>query len=89
MNGIWIRSQDRTDMELCNNLWVEIGEDVDGNEKITIESEQTILGTYATKSRALEVLDEIQRHINDQQVYIDGEGKITLSPLAVFEMPLK
>ena len=63
MNGVWIRTQDRATLRLCENMEIcklnhgdmrrhEIAE-MKNNFKYT-------LGIYATQDRAIKVLDEIE-----------------------------
>ena len=58
---LWIRSQDRKKLINVNEVKMETVKD--GNT--FIYSHATDLGTYETKERALEVLDEINRHIEE------------------------
>lgn len=53
---LWIRSQDKKKLIKVNEIKIESV--IDGNS--FIYSDTTDLGTYETKERALEVLDEIQ-----------------------------
>ncbi|SNR96062.1 hypothetical protein SAMN05446037_1002106 [Anaerovirgula multivorans] len=58
--GIWVRSQDRKCLKQCNNLFVlgkSVCEDDYKNEDI---QPYLVLGEYATKERAMEVLETIQ-----------------------------
>lgn len=65
---MWIRSQDGTKLIEANQLIVE---------KNKIICCKWVLGMYETEQRALEVLDEMQDHLNDfKQGYRE-----------VFEMP--
>ena len=57
--NLWIRSQDGKKLIKVNELKMET---VKGGNTF-IYSNATDLGTYKTKERALEVLDEIQRYI--------------------------
>lgn len=62
MDKIWIRTQDRERLLLCNNFHVSlccIKKEYDGR-KYSIETNNAItLGIYRDKTRALEVLDAI------------------------------
>ena len=85
---LWIRDQDRIGIFKVDAIFV--------NEKQIIkrvygdnEVKGIVLGTYATKERALEVLDEIQsllkgdilsHHINKFDIY-NGEN------IKIYEMP--
>jgi hypothetical protein len=54
--NLWVRSQDKKKLIKVNEIKIESV--IDGNS--FIYSDITDLGTYKTKERALEVLDEIQ-----------------------------
>lgn len=58
--GTWIRSQNKKRLAYCKDIEVyktgKTWEIFDGTKDIT-------LGVYKTENRALEVLDEIQRHV--------------------------
>jgi len=67
---LWIRSQDKIRLIKTENLIIG------GTYKNEIKEESDVfsmsLGTYKTKERALEVLDEIQRHLvitNDDNIF--------------------
>ena len=68
---LWIRSQDRTDLVKANALWVmdnQIWMEVpfyENHKKVglSVTGNNHKLAQYKTKERALEVLDEIQRHL--------------------------
>ena len=66
---MWIRTQDREMLMDCNAVGIGLEDDK------SIYSNGYVLGTYSSKERALEVLDEIQYALD--------------SELAVFEMPLE
>lgn len=82
---LWIRSQDRekllkcNDIAISNNMINEIetikfkGYKIVGYFDKNTEYED--LGTYETKERALEVLDEIHKCIVDKEV-LDGNNNI-------------
>lgn len=53
---LWVRSQDKTKLIKVDNVFIE--EYVCGGANV--ETNNCVLGTYKTKERALEVLDEIQ-----------------------------
>lgn len=66
---MWIRTQDREMLMDCNAVGIGLEDDK------SIYSNGYVLGTYSSKERALEVLDNIQYALD--------------SELAVFEMPLE
>lgn len=67
---MWIRGQKRNVLLEC--VYFDIEEQLNSDYAITttsIDFPMTTLGTYATKKRALEVLDEIERNINGYYTY--------------------
>lgn len=95
---LWIRSQDKAGLTKIDNICV-----VD-NRIIFIPNRQNgrlTLGTYKTKERALEVLDEIKSILNLKDMYkydrelvlkswknVDEEQvKIVRQQMSVYEMP--
>lgn len=88
---LWIRSQDKMQLIKINEIHIKVDEDgfvgiwVD-NKK---ESLKYYLGSYKTKERALEVLDEIQKKINLINLGHDfGSPMIDLkNPTYIYEMP--
>ena len=71
---LWIRSSQRKNLIQCKALAILEGKDVYANDKKCYEYDKYIicelwnngvtpLGTYKTKERALEVLDEIQAYL--------------------------
>ena len=85
---LWIRSQDKEILLKVNELEIE------ANMIIAFDNNKyQCLGTYKTKERALEVLDEIhQRLINLQCIEITGADFITQQMKkngidCVYEMP--
>ena len=61
--NLWIRSQDEKVLTICRELCVG---GTYGNE--IIENDIRSLGTYKTKERALEVLDEIQNILKPKYI---------------------
>lgn len=61
---LWIRSQDRTKLVKADNIsYMDTAEDYKKEFHSLWNDCKGILGTYKTKERALEVLDEIQNAI--------------------------
>lgn len=74
---LWIRSQDKT--TLIRSYEIYISEYGKGSYVIRAKKTSHILGTYETKERALEVLDEIQKIFYNNQKYINN--------VVVYQMP--
>lgn len=55
---LWVRSQDKRILIKVDNIFLDANY---GNKRIsTYDGDNTELGTYKTKERAIEILDEIQ-----------------------------
>lgn len=103
MSNLWIRSQDKECLVKISNIQYVYKNYIHGLG--TYYDNLKILGTYETKKRAIEVLDEIHKCIIDKEV-LDGcnniltlanknclnEAKQILAraeKIAVYEMPEK
>lgn len=68
---LWVRSQDKrilTKIEEVNINYNEENQIIANHKQLSGDEEDyTILGTYKTTERALEVLDEIQNKIEDNE----------------------
>ncbi len=103
---LWIRSQDKTDLVKANALWImdnQIWMEVPFYENhkklgLTVAGHNHKLAEYATKERALLVLDEIQNLIRgkfaldlDKKTVMNSkdanEMAKWLMEMAVYEMP--
>lgn len=84
--NLWIRSQKREGLFNFDRLWYYYDEEENKHCLCNYEFE---FGTYKTKERALEVLDEIQRLITDLQYmsYAISNNKFTGYRPNVYEMP--
>lgn len=87
---LWIRSQENEKLRqgLFKVNEIELG-DYDNDMNCLVINNLYCVGTYVTKERALEVLDEIQRLINDLQYMsyaVDSSGFYSYRP-NVYEMP--
>lgn len=85
---LWIRSQDKTTLIRSYEIYIS-----EQQNTYLIRTKRTshILGSYKTFERALEVLDEIQRLINDLQYLnygIKNDEFCSYRP-NVYEMPEK
>ena len=59
---LWIRSQDKRILQKVNNIYLDAN--YEDKRISTYDGDNVELGTYKTKERALEVLDEIQEYMN-------------------------
>ena len=66
---LWIRSQDKETLRLAQTLDIYDGS-VDDEKYFVIEESGVDIGSYETKERALEVLDEIQNILKPQMKVI-------------------
>ncbi len=63
---LWVRSQDKRILMKVDNIFLDANYD---NKRIsTYDGDNTELGTYKTKKRALEVLDEIQKLLKTAEI---------------------
>ena len=82
---LWIRSQDKMNLVKIRQISLNYSNKKQIIANYTPESYENsggyyeLLGTYETKERALEVLDEIQRIFYNNQKYINN--------VVVYEMP--
>lgn len=77
MTPLWIRTQDRTTLRICENMEISKLDNGDMQRHGITEIKNNFkytLGIYLTQARAIEVLNEIQKFIE-------------LDDTAVFEMP--
>ena len=79
---LWIRSQDKKKLHSVKHL------ELDNNETgIFIADTYTLLGKYATKERALEVLDEITKRKDElDKSYFLGMDEASFVS-SIYEMP--
>lgn len=93
---LWIRSQGKEFLMKVDNI--NLGIDVDTNEPNRLFTfvggaiTSFTLGTYKTKERALEILDEIENHLINSSFArkTNGLGEvkdIIPNPLFIYEMP--
>ena len=63
--NLWVRNQDKTILQKVDNLLISDGNNAKGTFSIytNLLPSKNVLGTYKTKERALEVLDEIEERI--------------------------
>lgn len=96
---MWIRSQDKEFLMKVDNINLGIGVDTKKPNKLFtfVDGVTTsfTLGTYKSKERALEVLDEIQERIspkfnykgNNEEADLFIKTQILNSMIAVYQMP--
>lgn len=79
---LWIRSQNKKELIKSNRIYQYAGA-IYGEAK-----EDIALGTYKSRERALEVLDEIQKKLMDFKVEFNDSG-VTYKDVSVlvYEMP--
>ena len=84
---LWIRSQDRLCLAKADLLVIEDNE-IRNYVKGSEFYEHFVLGTYKTKERALEVLDEIQRKLDYiYELSLRPRELTTIEHKIVYEMP--
>lgn len=85
--NLWVRSQDKESLVIISNIQYILRKEIDCGISTeyhyigTYYDNLKILGTYKTKERALEVLDEIQDLL--QNAYVGSVNRI------VYQMPEK
>lgn len=86
---LWIRSQDKTTIIKCNELYME-----ETDSFLIRERNSThILGAYITFDRALKILDEIQDILDTKKSYekfahlITKDTKVIEFSNVIYEMP--
>lgn len=94
---LWIRSQNKVSLYVVTELYVckNYGSYMICNYPIEVPNDLANvpidyinLGTYKTKERALEVLDEIQSAIeHDGTAYYDKKKDVLYNLFGVYEMP--
>ena len=64
--NLWVRSQDKRILQKVDNIFLDANYE---NKRIsTYDGDNVELGTYKTKERALEVLDEIQNILKPKYI---------------------
>lgn len=102
MNNLWIRSQDKMNLVKINQISINYANKTQIIANCLPEYYENsgnyyeLLGTYKTKERALEVLDDIQNficieihenNINYEEADLILKGKIVDSLCKVYQMP--
>lgn len=60
--NLWVRSQDKRILQKVDNIFLDAN--YEDKRISTYDGDNVELGTYKTKERALEVLNEIQEYMN-------------------------
>lgn len=81
---LYVRSQDK--MKLTRVIDIGIFEEQEGYTIYYDDSIDNMLGTYATKERALEVLDEIQKILQPTIFIKDGECDFVYKDDRIYRM---
>ena len=70
--NLWVRSQDKRILQKVDNIFLDAN--YEDKRISTYDGDNVELGTYKTKERAIEVLDEIQNYIllpnTDNSAYV-------------------
>ena len=85
---LWVRSQDK--IRLIKTEHLIVGGTYENEIKEESDVFSTSLGTYKTKERALEVLDEIQHYMAktlDSIIYQTDNCIVGCSTLVLYQMP--
>lgn len=81
--NLWIRTRDRAGILKCEKLYIQV---LNGEFYILNENEFP-LGTYKTRERALEVLDEIQELLEPVHITNISKKEGIVGANIFYEMP--
>ena len=97
--NLWVRSQDKEKLLKCNDIAIS-NNMINERESIKFKgykivgyfdknTEYEILGTYKTKERAIEILDEVQNKLNIRHCDDVGTQFILINEMTpvIYEMP--
>lgn len=86
--NLWIRSQDKRILQKVDNIFLDANYE---NKRIsTYDGDSVELGTYKTKERAIEVLNEIQDELISSDfmpIEKNEEVVLTCGSARIYEMP--
>ena len=86
--NLWVRSQDKKKKKKVTNIYLDANYE---NKRIsTYDGDNIELGTYKTKERAIEVLDEIQDELISSDfmpIEKNEEVVLTCGSARIYEMP--
>lgn len=84
---MWIRSQDKTTLAYCTRLAV-VGRTIQNLPPTMFEDDYDRLGTYETKEKALEVLNEIEKRLFEYtEIYEKRTDYHETKKHMIFQMP--
>lgn len=86
--NLWIRSQDKRILQKVDNIFLDAN--YEDKRISTYDGDNIELGTYKTKERAIEVLDEIQDELigsDFMPMTKDEEVVLTCGSAKIYEMP--
>lgn len=85
---LWIRSQDKRILQKVDNIFLDAN--YEDKRISTYDGDNVELGTYKTKERAIEVLDEIQDELISSDfmpIEKNEEVVLTCGSARIYEMP--
>ena len=86
--NLWVRSQDKRILQKVDNIFLDANYE---NKRIsTYDGDSVELGTYKTKERAIEILDEIQDELISSDfmpIEKNEEVVLTCGSARIYEMP--
>lgn len=86
--NLWVRSQDKRILQKVDNIFLDAN--YEDKRISTYDGDNVELGTYKTKERALEVLDEIQDELISSDfmpIEKNEEVVLTCGSARIYEMP--
>lgn len=87
--NLWVRSQDKRYLISVTNLYIPISRTGEDFSIYTYDTDAR-LGTYKTKERAIEILDEIQDELISSDfmpIEKNEEVVLTCGSARIYEMP--
>jgi len=84
---MWIRSQDKRTLVNANRLWIAGAGIIYNLPPTSIEEDSDLLGKYKNLERAMEVLDDIQKHLENSTEIIKDVSNSHCIHHIVYQMP--
>lgn len=84
---MWIRSQDKRTLVNANRLWIAGAGIIYNLPPTSIEGDSDLLGKYKNLERAMEVLDDIQKHLENSTEIIKDVSNSHCIHHIVYQMP--